>query len=486
LHSLRTSLAFGLIAIAAASTGVPADADQGTASTGPPLKVLKTIPLGGPGEWGFPTIDVGARRLYLPRTNIVQVIDIDKGTLVGIIPDVSKQVCHGVAIAPDQNLGFASAGKDNKVAAFDPTTLKVTTRIDSSVNPNATIYDPASKHIVVMNHTAVTIIAPANLDAKPVVIEVGKGLESAVADGKGSVFVCVENEHVVMRVDMKTNKIVDRWPVAPGKVPAGIAMDFKSNRLFIACHGKESATAGDKSGVLAVIDAASGKVLSTPPIGTGASGVVFDPALGVALSANGKDGTLSVTKEASPGVFETIQTLKTSVSARHVVLDPKTHRLFLECNLPGEGAQIFGVVVVGVGDGEAKTIEKIKLDDAPQAVRGAIESQFPGATVSTTEKETEAGKVDYEINLEHKGRKYEMHIHEDGTIVAIEKEIRLKDVPDVVLKAVKDKYPDAVLLDGMEVNKIKDNKETLDHYLIAVKIGEKKKEIPVSLDGKIR
>jgi hypothetical protein len=389
-------------------------------------------------------------------------------------------------MAPVQNLGFASAGKDNNVAAFDPATLKVTKRIPSSYNPNATIYDPASKHIVVMNHTAVTIIDPANLDAQPVVMEVGRGLESAVADGKGSVFVCVENEHVVVRIDTKTNKIVDRLPVAPGKVPAGIAMDFKRNRLFVACHSKVSATAVDKTGVLAVIDAASGKVISSSPIGTGASGVVFDPELGVALTANGKDGTLTVTKETTPGVFKTIQTLKTSVSARHVAFDPKAHRFFLECNLPGEGGPTFGVVVVGVGNGEAKTIEKIKLDDAPQAVRGAIETQFPGAKVSTTEKEAEDGKVDYEINLEHKDRKYEMHIQEDGTIVAIEKEIKLKDVPEAVLQAVKDKYPDAAIQDGMEVNKVKDNKETLDHYLIAVKIGDKKKEIPVSLDGKIR
>jgi hypothetical protein len=481
MHPLRASLAIGFIAIA--SAGVPAVADQGAASAVPQLKVLKTIPIGGTGEWGFPTIDAGARRLYLPRTKVVQVIDIDKGTLVDTIPDVSAQVCHGVAMAPDQKLGFASAGKDNNVAAFDPATLKVTARVPSSYNPNATIYDPASKHIVAMNHTAVTIIDPADLDAKPVVIEVGNGLESAVADGKGSVFVCVENEHFVARIDTKANKIVDRWAVAPGKVPAGIAMDFKSNRLFVACHSKESAAAGDKSGVLAVIDAASGKVLATPPIGTGASGVVFDPALGAALTANGKDGTLTVTKETSPGVFETIQTLKTSVTARHIVSDPKTHRFFLECNLPGEGGQTFGVVVVGVAD--SKTIEKIKLEEAPQAVRDAIEGRFPGASVSTTERETEDGKVDYEIGLEHRGRNYEMHIQAGGAIMAIEKGIKLTDVPEAVLKAVKNKYPDGVLLDGMEVNKVNGKKETLDHYLIAVKIGDRKKEIPVSLDGKI-
>jgi DNA-binding beta-propeller fold protein YncE len=318
------------------------------AESSPELKVLKTIPLGGEGEWGYPTIDAEARRLYLPHGNVVHVVDVDKVASAGTIAGVSSQVCHGVAMAPDQKLGFASAGRDNNVAAFDPATLKITARIPSSGNPNATIYDPASKHIVVMNHTSVTIIDPANLDSKPVVIEVGQGLEFAAADGKGSVFVCVEKEDVVVRIDTKANKIVDRWPVAPGKVPAGIAMDFKNNRLYVACHGKVSAAADDKNGLLVVIDAGSGKVLSSPPLGRGASGVVFDPELCVALSANGKDGTLSVTKETSPGVFETIQTLKTTVSARHVAFDAKTHRFFLEGNLPGAGATTFGVVVVGV------------------------------------------------------------------------------------------------------------------------------------------
>jgi DNA-binding beta-propeller fold protein YncE len=320
------------------------------AEHGPELRVLKTIPLGGEGEWGYPTIDAEARRLYLPRTNIVQVIDLDKGALAGTIAGVSSLVCHGVALAPDQKLGFATAGRDNNVAAFDPATLKITARIPSSGNPNATIYDPASRRIVVMSHTAVAIIDPTHLDADPVVIEIGQGLESAVADGKGNVFVCVEKEDVIVRIDTRANKVVDRWSVAPGKVPAGIAMDFKSNRLFATCHGKASAAADDKSGVLVVIDAGSGKVLSTPPIGRGASGVVFDAELGVALSANGKDGTISVTKETSHGIFETIQTVKTSVSARHIALDGKTHRFFLEGNLAGEGGLTFGVVVVGVGE----------------------------------------------------------------------------------------------------------------------------------------
>jgi hypothetical protein len=142
------------------------------------------------------------------------------------------------------------------------------------------------------------------------------------------------------------------------------------------------------------------------------------------------------------------------------------------------------LTMAATADDQAKKIEIIKLEEAPKAVRDAVEGRFPGAKVSTTERETENGKVNFEVNLTHKDRKYEMHIQEDGTIKAIEKEINLKDVPEAVLKAVKDKYPDATNQGAMEVYKVNGKKETLDHYLIAVMISDKKTELTVSLDGK--
>jgi len=142
------------------------------------------------------------------------------------------------------------------------------------------------------------------------------------------------------------------------------------------------------------------------------------------------------------------------------------------------------LTMAATADDQSKKIEVIKFEDAPKAVRDAVEGRFHGATVATTERETENGKINFEVNLTHKDRKYEMHIQEDGTIKAIEKEINLKDVPEAVLKAVKEKYPAAAIQAAMEVNKVKDRQETRDHYLIAVKIGDKKKEIAISLDGK--
>ena len=147
--------------------------------------------------------------------------------------------------------------------------------------------------------------------------------------------------------------------------------------------------------------------------------------------------------------------------------------------VPSDSGETFGLVVVGY-----KKIEIIKLEDAPPAVRKAIENRFPDAKVTTTERETENGKVVFEVNLTHNDRKYEMHIKKDGTIEAIEKEIELKEVPEIVIKAIKDKYPEATIQGAMQVDKINDKKETPDHYLITLMTGDKKKEIAVSLDGK--
>jgi hypothetical protein len=265
-------------------------------------------------------------------------------------------------------------------------------------------------------------------------------------------------------------------------------MDFKTNRLFVTCHGKVAAAAGDSSGVLAVIEARSGKVLSAPPIGSGASGVAFDPTLALAVSANGKDGTLSITKETGPGVFETIQTIHTSIGARHVVYDPNTHRFFLECNLPGNGDTTFGVIVVGVATagtaaGQPKTIEVIPFEEAPEAVRASVERRFPGARVRTTERETDHGAIVFEISLTHMARDYELHVRNDGTIEATEKTIPLEQVPHTVLAAVKVKYPDASIETASEVKVLKGTSENLDHYLVALRVGGKRREIAVSLDG---
>src|SRR5258708_7281992 len=142
--SLALSLCLSLVAVAVNQLLAADD----TADNAPQLKLLKTIPLGGEGRWDYLCVDPDARRLYLPRTSHVQVVDLDRGMVVGDIPKISATGAHGVALAPEQNLGFISAGRDNRVIAFDMRTLKVTATIKTRANPDAILYDPASNHIL--------------------------------------------------------------------------------------------------------------------------------------------------------------------------------------------------------------------------------------------------------------------------------------------------------------------------------------------------
>jgi DNA-binding beta-propeller fold protein YncE len=311
-----------------------------TADDATPLKLLKTIPLGGDGKWDYLCVDAEARKLYLPRTTHVQVVDLDKGTVVGDIAKVSAKGSHGVALVPDRNLGFVSAGRDNCVIAFDMTTLKATATIKTGGNPDAILYDPASKHVLSMNHTGgdITVIDPAALE-KTVTIQVSGTLEYAVADGAGHVFVCVEDKNEVVQIDTKANTVLARWSLATGDAPTGLDIDLKGHRLFVGCGNQK----------MIVLDSTTGKVLGTPSIGKGVDGVAYEPTLKAALSANGKDGTVSVVKETTPGHFDTIQTVKALAGARTIAIDAKTHQFLLPCQVPnGKGMQTFGIAVVGL------------------------------------------------------------------------------------------------------------------------------------------
>ena len=308
------------------------------AAEGPALKVIKTIPLGAEGRWDYLCADAQGERLYVPRSTHVQVVDLESGKVVGDIPNT--QGVHGVALAPEQNLGFSSNGRDNSVTVFDLKTLKEVKRVKTGRNPDAILFDPFSKHVFAFNHSGgdVTVIDPGALDQVIATIPVGGTLEFGASDGAGHVFVNVEDRGEVVQIDSKENKVLAHWPLEKEATPTGLAIDVEHHRLFSGCGNKK----------MYVLDSESGKVLATLPVGGGVDGAAFEPTLGVAMSANGKDGTISVVKETSPGKFEVIQTVKTLNGARTITIDAKNHHALLPCNVPdANGKQTFGIVVVG-------------------------------------------------------------------------------------------------------------------------------------------
>jgi YVTN family beta-propeller protein len=299
------------LALLVAGLGAPA------APTAPEYHVLKKIHLGGEGGWDYLTLDAGARRLYIARSNRVMVVDVDKGKPVG---EVAKTPgVHGVALVPARKRGFTSNGGDSTVTVFDLETLHETARVKVGSRPDAIVYDPASDRVFTFNAGSKDATAVAAEDASVAgTVKLGGRPEFAVADGKGRLYVNLEDKDEVAAVNTRKLTVEARWPLAPGRRPTGIAMDRVRGRLFVTCGNQK----------MVILSAAEGKVLVTVPIGKGTDACAFDPGRGLAFSSNG-DGTLTVVEERPAGHFRVRSAVPTQVGARTMALDEKTHRLYL-------------------------------------------------------------------------------------------------------------------------------------------------------------
>jgi YVTN family beta-propeller protein len=296
---------------APATTKAPAAAASG------PYHVIKTLQVGGEGAWDYVSIDPDTGRLYVPRSTRVIVLDTQSGNQVGEIADTAG--VHGVALAAALGKGFTSNGKSDNVTVFDLKTLKVIQTVNAGKNPDAILYEPVTKRVFAFNGRSndATVIGAEDLTVAGT-IPLGGKPEFAVADGEGKVFVNVEDTSELVRIDAKTMKVEERFSLAPGSEPSGLAIDPAHHRLFSVCHNE----------MMVVVDAQSGKVLGTPAIGKGVDGAGFDAGGGFALSSNG-EGTITVVSTTGDHTFTPVQTLTTAPGARTMVVDPKTRHIYL-------------------------------------------------------------------------------------------------------------------------------------------------------------
>ncbi len=281
-------------------------------------EVKQKYVLGGEGGWDYLTFDASGKRLFISRGTRVMVVDPAKGSVLGEIPDTAG--VHGIALAHDLGKGYTSNGRDNSVTVFDLKTLKTTGKIKiDAENPDAIIYDGASKRVftfngrsknaTVIDATKDAVVGNIPLDGKP---------EFAAADGKGTVFVNIEDKNEITSIDAKNATVIKSFPLAPCDEPSGLAMDLKSRRLFAGCHNK----------MMAVVNADTGKVVATPTIGEGVDANAFDPGTKLAFASNG-DGTLTVVHEDSPDTYTVVENAATQRSARTMALDTTNHDVYL-------------------------------------------------------------------------------------------------------------------------------------------------------------
>ena len=285
--------------------------------TGTGYKVDTRYPVPGNGGFDYVTIDSNARRLYLSHGTQVDVIDPDNGKLIGTIADTPG--VHGVALASEFKHGFTSNGRENKVSMFDPTTLQLINKIDVGKGPDGIYYDPGTKRVFTNNHGSHDISA---IDAKTgavvgtVKVE-GDGESAVVTDGV--VYLNLEDTNEVVVFDPKSLEVKKRFPIGVAKTPTGLAYDAKTKRLFIGCRNDPK---------MVVMDATSGRVITSFAIGRGVDYAAFDAQAGLVFFSCG-EGVLSIFHEKSADDYDDVGPVKTQPSARTMAFDPKTKKIFL-------------------------------------------------------------------------------------------------------------------------------------------------------------
>jgi DNA-binding beta-propeller fold protein YncE len=292
--------------------------------------VLKTIPFSTDGGWDYLTVDGAARRVYVSHSTRVEVLDADTGEIKGQIPDTAG--VHGIAVASDLGRGFTSNGRTDNVTVFDLKTLKPLGTIPTGKNPDCIIYDPLTHRVFAFNgrDASVTVIDAAEKKAVGT-IALGGQPEFATTDGAGHVFVNLEDKNEVLRLDAKELKVLDRWPLKDASAPCSMAIDAANHRLFVGCRSKS----------LVVLNADSGKVVASLPIGDRVDAGAFDPTTKSIFCSCG-DGTVTVARQNTPDQYAVTETIKTRSGSKTMALDPTTHTLFLpaaEFKAPANGGR---------------------------------------------------------------------------------------------------------------------------------------------------
>ncbi len=306
-------LRWSWLAAVAAPVLFLAAADQAPAG----YHLARTFALGGDGGWDYLTVDDANHRLFISRSTRVMVVDLETGKPIGEIPDTPG--IHGIVLVPDAGRGFTSNGREGTVSVFDLKTLKAQEKVKTGENPDAILYDPASRRIFTMNGRShdTTAIGATDARAAGTVALAGKP-EFAVADGEGHLYINLEDKSEIAVVDSRALSLSQRWSLAPCQEPSGMAFDREHRRIFSGCSNR----------LLAVVNADTGKVVTTLPIGEGVDANAYDPATGLVFSSNG-DGTLTIIHEDTPDTYTVLGNVPTARGARTMALDPRTHTVYL-------------------------------------------------------------------------------------------------------------------------------------------------------------
>jgi DNA-binding beta-propeller fold protein YncE len=289
------------------------------AGAAPLYHLYQIVKLGAPDRWDYVVADSATHRVYVAHGDRVSVVDGRSGRILGVI-GMFPGGTHGIAVAAGEGRGYTDDGKAGLAEGFDLRTLKSTGSIAAEEDADGIVFDEKSRHVFVVDGDSGKIsVIDARSNLKVATIDAGAKLEYAAVDGAGELYVNGAERDELLRIDIAGNRIDARWPLVGCQNPAGLAVDTVGRRVFSSC----------RNGVMDVINADSGVLVASLPIGRGSDAAAYDPRRHRVFSSNGKDGTITVIDEQTPDRLIVAGTLATKVTGRTMAIDAGTGRLYV-------------------------------------------------------------------------------------------------------------------------------------------------------------
>lgn len=288
------------------------------------LRVASQQSIGGDTKWDYLNFEPASHHLFITHGDRVEVYDTLGRKVIGTIPNTLG--VHGVALAPELNRGYTSNGLSSTVTIFELSSLRVLGTLPTEKKPDAVIFDPATKRVFVANGESGTLTVVDALTNRVIgTVNIGGKLEFQAVDGKGRLYVNVEDRNLLAVIDAQKLTVVAQHDISAGcNAPTGLSIDAQSSRLFVGCRNQK----------MAVIDGLTGATLASLPIGKGCDATAYDSVLKRAYASSG-DGTMTVV---NGDTYAIEQVLVTQPTARTLALDPVLHTLysvFAEAETPG-------------------------------------------------------------------------------------------------------------------------------------------------------
>lgn len=299
-------------------------------------KIIDSIKIGGEADWDYLSVCEPLQKLFVSQDTRVDVINLYDHSLVGKINNLND--AHGIAYVPELNKGYISDGKHNAVVIFDLKSLKVIKILKTTgSDPDAIVYDPFTKRIFTFNgHSTNATAINTKTNKIAGTVKLSGSPEFGVSDFNGRMYVNIEKKNKIDIINPKTLKVIKTWSILPCKRPSAMAIDRKNNRLFI----------GARNQTFAVVDANSGKVITTFPIGSGVDACCFDPETNLIFCSN-KDGTMSVIKQESPDKYKFLENIHTRPRSKTMAID-HNHLIYTSAMLnTSNSGDSFGILILG-------------------------------------------------------------------------------------------------------------------------------------------